>query len=388
MEPIKDKVAIIGMGCTKFGDHWDKSGEDLMVEAAYEAFDDAGVEPKDVQAAWLGTLFSGGSGVALARPLKLDYIPITRVENGCGTGMDAMRNACFGVASGMYDMVMAVGFEKLKDFGTNILPDWMSGLNPVFTYGRTSPGEFALAATRYFHMYGIDRETLCKISVKNHRNGAKHPKAHLQKEITLEQAMNAPMIAWPLGLFDACPRTDGSAAAIVTTPEIAKTLTDDYVLVKALGVAASPGTGRLRRDYDFLHFEENVRAAKQVYDQLGVKEPAKEISCADVHDCFSITELLICEDLEFCPRGTAKEHIDSGFFDLDGQVPINTDGGLKSFGHPQGASGLRMIYEGYNQLLGRAGERQLKDPKLCLSHNVGGYPSEGTTATITVVGGR
>jgi len=373
------------MGCTKFGDHWDKSGEDLMVEATQEAFADAGVEPKEIQAAWLGTLFSGVSGVALSRPLKLDYIPVTRVENGCGTGMDAMRNASFAVASGMYDMVMVVGFEKLKDFGTNILPD-STGMNPVFTYGRTSPGEFALVGTRYFHKYGIGRETLCKISVKNHKNGTLHPKAHLQKAITLEQALNAPIIAWPLGLFDACPRTDGSAAAILTRADIAKSMTDDYVLIKASGVSASPGTGRLRRDYDFLHFEENVRAAQQCYDQLGISDPSKEISCVELHDCFSITELILYEDLGFCPRGTAKEYIDSGFFELDGQVPVNTDGGLKSFGHPQGASGIRMIYEGYNQLLGRAGKRQLKNPELCLSHNLGGYPSEGTTATVTVIG--
>jgi len=386
MEPITDKVAIVGMGCTKFGDNWDKGSDDMMVEAAYEAFEDAGIAPEDIQAAWVGTLFSGGSGCSLSRPLKLRYIPVTRVENGCGTGMDTFRNACFGVASGMYDIVLALGFEKLKDFGMNILPEWFSGVNPVFRFGHGSPGDFALTAVRYFHEYNIGRETLAKIAVKNHHNGMFSPKAQLHREITLEDALNAPILAWPLGLYDCCPRTDGAAAAIITRADMAKSFRDDYVLVKGMGVAANPGTNRIRRDYDFLHYEENVSAAKQAYEQAGIKEPFRELSLAEVHDCFTITELIVYEDLGFCPRGGAKEYIDAGAFTLEGELPVNPDGGLKCFGHPQGASGLRMIYESYLQLQGRAGARQLKNPKFGLSQNIGGLPCEGTTATITIVG--
>ena len=390
MRSIKDKVAIIGMGISKFGDNWNMGSDDMIIDASYEAFEDAGVGPKDIQAAWVGNLFSVGSGNALSRPLKLDYIPITRCENGCGTGADTLRNACLAVAAGMYDIAMAVGFEKLKDFGFNILPEGMLGINPVLCYPRSSAGDFALTAVRYFYHYKISnqkgRELLAKIAVKNHKNGTLSPKAHFQRAITLEQAINAPLVAWPLGLFDCCPRTDGAAAAIICRADMAKNFRKDYVMFKGGSVSASPGAGRLSTDFDFRHYEETYRAAQQVYDQAGIKDPSKEISLAEVHDCFTITELLTYEDLQLCPRGTAPEHIDSGFFELTGQVPVNTDGGLKSFGHPQGASGIRMAYEIYKQLQGKAGKRQLKNPKLGVTHNIGGFPSEGTVATVMAYG--
>jgi len=189
MRDLSDRVAIIGMGCTKFGEHWDKSEEDLIVEAAYEAFEDAGIEPAQIEAAWVGTLVSGISGQALSRPLKLQYIPITRVENMCATGQDALRNAAYSVMAGAYDVVLVVGFEKLKDSGYSGLPGAASS---VIGAGNTAPGAFALAANRYFHKYGAGKEELAKISVKNHYNGARNKKAHFQKEITLEQAMKAP----------------------------------------------------------------------------------------------------------------------------------------------------------------------------------------------------
>ena len=213
MEKIKDRVAIVGMGCVKFGEKWEQSAEDMIVDAAYEAYEDAGVEPKDIQAGWVGTAGSGTRGSFLAYPLKLEYIPITRVENACATGTDAFRNACYAVAAGIYDMVLVVGAEKLKDTGA-------SGLIAKHTQAGTwveppcpPPVQFALAATRYFHRYGLSLEegkrTLAKISVKSHHNGAMNPKAHLRREITVEEAVNAPMIAWPLGLFDCCGVSDG-----------------------------------------------------------------------------------------------------------------------------------------------------------------------------------
>lgn len=376
MRGIKDRVAIIGMGCTKFGERWDASAADLMVEAAYEAFGDAGVEPKDIQAAWLGTVSSFRTGQPLAEALKLDYIPITRVENACATATDALRNACYAVAAGIYDMVLALGVEKLKDSG-------FSGLAIPEAPGSDvapptpPPAQFAMAATRYFHHYQIPYEdgkrTLAQIACKNHHNGTLNPKAHFQREVTPEQVINAPMIAWPLGLFDCCGVSDGAAAAIITTPEIARSLRHDYVLVKALGLAVG-AFGVLRNDWDFVHFPESVRASQTAYQEAGIVNPRQELDLAMVHDCFTITELIIYEDLGFSPRGRASEDVAAGSFTLEGALPVNTDGGLKCFGHPIGASGIRMIYEVYKQLQGKAGPRQLKKADLGLTHNLGGRP--------------
>ncbi|MCL4441420.1 MAG: acetyl-CoA acetyltransferase [Firmicutes bacterium] len=387
MTGIKDRVAIIGMGCTKFGEHWDKSAEDLMVEAAYEAYEDAGIEPKDIKAAWLGMQYAFGTarGTMLSHALKLEYIPITRVENACCTATDAFRNACYAVAAGIYDLVLVLGIEKLKDAGVSGLPVsyapfWGSRVDPP----APAPVQFALAATRYFHQYGLSYEegkkTLGKIAVKNHHNGSFNPKAHFQKEITLDQVIKAPIIASPLGLFDCCGVSDGAAAAIITTPELAKNFRQDYILVKGLGLSCGARQGVLQDDYDMVHFEETVSAGRIAYQEAGIENPREEVDLAVVHDCFTITELLIYEDLGFSPRGRAKEDIDAGFFTLEGGLPVNTDGGLKCFGHPIGASGLRMIYEVYKQLQGKAGARQVKKADIGLTHNLGGWPGHFTCA--------
>lgn len=382
MESIRDKVAIIGMGCCKFGFNWDKSADDMIVDAAYEAYEDAGIDPKDIQAGWMGTIISGMMGFRLSRALKIEGIPITRVENGCGTAIATLRDAAFAVSAGVYDLVLTLGYEKFKDLGYNVIS---TGDSFLYSYGRSSPGEYAMAATRYFHRYGIGKETLAKIGVKNHHNGSLHPKAHFQRKITLDQALNAPIIAWPLGLFDCCPRTDGATAAIICPAHMAKKFRDDYILIKGVEIASGAGMGRMLREYDFCHWEENVVASKKLYEQIGIDDPSKEISLAEVHDCFTINELFAYEDLGFCPRGQAKEYIDNGFFALDGSLPVNTDGGLKSFGHPQGATGLRMIYELYNQLQGKAGPRQLKDARMGLAHTIGGGPGVGGVSHIVLV---
>ena len=375
---ISDQVAIIGMGCSKFGERWDMGPDDLLVEAAYEAFEDAGVEAKDIEAAWLGTYVTAFTGQLLAQALKLEYIPISRVENMCATATDAFRNACFGIASGQYDIVMVAGVEKLKDTGFTGLGSSVILPNTNVMPPAPPPAQFALAATRYFHHYGIEpdqgRNTLAQIAVKNHHNGSMHPKAHFQREITVEQALRAPMIAWPLGLFDCCGVSDGAAVAIITTPEIARTFRDDYILVKGMGLAIGGKQGTLRDDFDFVHFPETVAAAKQAYEQAGISDPRKQISMAEVHDCFTITELIIYEDLGFSPRGRASEDVEAGTFTLEGELPVNTDGGLRCFGHPIGASGIRMMYEVYKQLQGKAGPRQVKNADLGLVHNLGGTP--------------
>ena len=389
MSGIRDKIAIIGMGCTKFGERWDASASDLMVEAAYEAFNDAGIEGKDVQAAWLGTVASFRTGQPLAEALKLDYIPISRVENACATATDAFRNACYAVAAGVYDIVLALGVEKLKDSGFSGLSIPEAPGSDV-TPPAPPPSQFAMAATRYFHQYEIPYDTgkltLAQIASKNHHNGTLSPKAHFQREVSTEQIVNAPMVAWPLGLYDCCGVSDGAAAAIITTPEIAKTFRDDYVLVKGIGLAVG-AFGTLRNDWDFTHFPETVRAAQATYQEAGITNPREELDMAMVHDCFTITELIIYEDLGFSPRGRASEDVDAGTFSLEGELPINTDGGLKCFGHPIGASGIRMIYEVYKQLQGKAEGRQLKDPTLGLTHNLGGRPGS-FTCSVAIFGTR
>jgi acetyl-CoA C-acetyltransferase len=386
-EGIRDKVAIIGMGCTKFGELWDKSVEDLMVEAFQETLEDAGIEKKDIQAAWLGTCFDeihvGKSAIPLSITLKLPFIPVTRTENFCATGTEAFRSACYAVASGAYDIVLALGVEKLKDTGYAGLPEFSAvmGTKQRLIYPNiTAPGMFAMMANRYFDKYGIDSEEgkkiLAEISVKSHRNGALNPKAHLRREVTAEQVIKAPIIAWPLGLFDCCGVSDGAAAAIVTTPEIAKKLSSTPVYVKALQVAVSSGEELMYSGskWDGTYVESTYRAGMKAYQEAGIKNPRQELSLLEVHDCFSITELTIYEDLQISSRGRAKEDIEAGFYNLDGEIPCQPDGGLKCFGHPIGASGLRMIYEVYKQLQGKAGARQIKNPKLGLTHNMGGFP--------------
>ena len=377
MESIKDRVAIVGMGCCKFGERWDTGTEDLLVESCYEAFEDAGIESKDIQAAWFATQ-NQMSGQVLAQAIKTEYIPITRIENFCATGTDAMMNACFAVAAGVYDLVLIAGVEKLKDSGVGFLTGGGGQPSSQVMPPVPPPAQFALAANRYFHDYGLSYEEgkklLAMIDVKNHHNGSLNPKAHFQREITLEQAINAPMMAFPLGLYDCCGVSDGSAAAIITRPELAKNFRDDYILCKGFGLAVGGLQGMLRDYYDFTHFDETVNAARMAYEAAGIKNPREEVDLAVVHDCFSITELIIYEDMGWSPRGKAKEDIESGFFTLEGGLPVNTDGGLKCFGHPIGASGIRMIYEIYKQLQDKAGPRQIKKADIGLTQNLGGRP--------------
>jgi acetyl-CoA C-acetyltransferase len=377
MQNIKDRVAIVGMGCTQFGELWDKSHKDLLVDACYEAFEDAGIEPKDIQMAWFGSRESGFTGTPLSNALKLEYIPVSHVENFCAGGTDTFRNACYAVAAGACDIALAAGVEKCKDHYGGFSLDILDQFDRSMVEWELPPmSQFAELATRYMYHYGWKYEDfkriLSMIDVKNHHNGTLSPKAQFHREITIEQAMNAPMISYPLGLFDACGVSDGSAAAIITTPEIAKKMRKDYVLVKALALTNGAGQAVLQPEYDFIHIPETVTAGKAAYQEAGITEPRQEIDVAIVHDCFSITELLIYEDLGFSPRGKGPEDVEAGTFTLEGELPVNTDGGLKCFGHPLSASGLRMIYEIYKQMQGKAGPRQLDKADIGLTHNVGG----------------
>ncbi|MCL0060609.1 acetyl-CoA acetyltransferase [Dehalococcoidia bacterium] len=394
-EGIKDKVAIIGMGCTKFGELWGKGAEDLMIDAFKEAIEDAGIEKKDIQAAWFGTHFEehsvGKGATSLAMTLKLPFIPVTRTENFCATGSEALRGAAYAVAAGAYDIALALGVEKLKDTGYGGLPGGQNLMGTRFRLigpNMTAPGAFAMMATRYLARYRLSPDEgkmmLARVSAKSHHNGVLNPKAHLRREVTEEQIMNAPIIAWPLGLFDCCGVSDGSAAAIVTKADIARKFRPDPVYIKALQIAVSSGEEMMYSNWDGTHVESGYRAGIKAYEEAGVKNPRQEISMAEVHDCFSITEAVTMEDLQFSPRGRVKEDIAAGRFGLDGEQPIQTDGGLKCFGHPIGASGLRMMYEMYKQLQGKAGERQVKNPRFGVTHNMGGFPAMNVVSMFIV----
>ena len=394
MGTIKDKVAIIGMGCTKFGELWDKSVNDLIIDATFEACEDAGVELKDVEAAWLGTVFSGHTALSLSPPLKLQYIPVTRVENMCATGTEALRAAAYAVAAGACDIALAVGVEKLKDTGwTGVQPTNVVGRSTMGTTGTemelSPPAMFSFLAQKYFYHYQLNPEEgkrlLAEIAVKNHHNGSLNPRAHFQNELTVEQVLKAPIVAWPLGVLDCCGVSDGAAAAIVTRSDLARKFRDDPIYIKSLAVSTGTRLDLMTQDYDFVHVEENVRASQKAYAEAGIKDPRSELSLAEVHDCFTVHEMVIYEDLGWSKRGRAREDIESGTFSLKGEMPVNTDGGLKCFGHPLGASGLRMQYEVYKQLQERSGPRQVKNPRLGLTHNLGGN-IWGGVACVSITG--
>jgi acetyl-CoA C-acetyltransferase len=387
---IKDRVAIVGMGCTRFAEHWDRSLDDLIVDAAQETFASAGIDKQGVDAYWLGTAQSGMSGITLARPLQLEGKPVTRVENYCTTGSEALRAAAYAVASGAYDVAMAVGAEKVKDSG-------YQGLNafPIPGDGTartlTAAAMFSMVAPAYAQRYGVDEEqlaeVLARIAWKNHRNGARNPRAQFRREVEIETIRKSPRVAGGLGVYDCAGVADGAAAAIVVRAEDARRYTDQPLYLKALAFSAGSGSGLGDPRYDYTWFPECARSAEDAYRQAGITDPRRELAMAEVHDCFTPTELVLMEDLGFAPRGTAWKEVLAGTFDLDGELPVNPDGGLKSFGHPVGASGLRMVFETWLQLRHEAPEdRQVRtDRTLALTHNLGGYPGE-MVSFVSVVG--
>ncbi len=385
---IKDRVAIVGAGCSKFGERWDSGVSDLVIESTTEAFEDAGIGPEDIQACYLGQLYASANGIgagAAFDTLKIRNIPVIRNENWCTSGHIALIEACLAVASGVFDIVLALGVEKLKDTGYPGLGTGR-GMNPVYEARRTAPGSFGMIATRYFHEYGLTMEEgkalIGKIAVKNHYNGTLTPRAHFRQAVTLEQVVNAPIIAYPLGLYDCCGNSDGSACAIVMNADLARKYRDDPVYVKGFGVAADPVIPQSRPGFGWTSFDSLRESSGMAYKMAGITDPRREIDVAEVHDCFTITELAIYEDFGFSPHGRAREDIESGFFELTGGLPVNVDGGLKCFGHPVGASGLRMTYEVYKQLQGKVDnpKRQLKNVSRGLSHTFGGSPQLSAAA--------
>ncbi|MFD0690693.1 acetyl-CoA acetyltransferase [Actinomadura fibrosa] len=389
---IRDRVAIVGMGCTRFTEHWDKGVDELLLDAAGEAFTSAGVTKEQVDAYWLGTAQSGMSGLTLSRPLRLQGKPVTRVENFCATGSEALRQAAYAVASGAYDVAMAIGVEKVKDSG-------YQGLNafPIPNDGTqrtlTAAAMFSMVAPAYARRYGVAedemRTVLARIASKNHANGARNPRAQFRKEMPIEKLCAMPAVAGGLSMFDCAGVADGAAAAILVRAEDAARYTANPLVIKGLSFVAGDGSGVTDPSYDYTSFPEVAASAADAYAQAGVTEPRAELAMAEVHDCFTPTELVLMEDLGFAERGTAWKHVLDGAFDRDGDLPVNPDGGLKAFGHPVGATGLRMMFEAWLQLRGEAPpDRRIATAgsrSLALTHNLGGYPGE-MVSFVSIVG--
>ncbi|HZP43146.1 MAG TPA: acetyl-CoA acetyltransferase [Candidatus Binatia bacterium] len=375
--PLRDRVAVVGVGCTRFGERYEERTEDLVCAAVDEALADAGCERERVEAAWVGTVLSPFGGDALADALKLFGRPVTRVHNYCASGMDAFRGACLAVAAGQHDVALAVGVEKMRDGGF-ARPNRS---HPVLDFGERAPHVFALSAHRYFARFGATKKTLAAVAVKNHRHGLASPKAHLRMEVSEDAVLRAPMVYSPLGLYDCCPTTDGAAAVLVCRADLARSFRATPVWPLGVGLAVVSGQPYWKPSAGFVGFEATVRAAAQAYAQAGVG-PA-DVDFAEVHDCFTITEILTYEDLGFCRRGEGGRFVEEGRASLGGEKPVNPSGGLKSFGHPVGATGARMIWEVVTQLRGEAGARQVRNARIGLAHNLGGPGAVSCVSILT-----
>lgn len=385
-------IAIIGIGVTKFGELFHQSYDDLVRDAAMQAVNDAKISLDDIGAAWLSTafpeigVFKGRSGMDLSEPLSLYNIPVTRVSNFCASGADAIRNAMNALHAGECDIAMALGIEKLRDRQPqdSIVKMMVEYGHPFLQKGFTAAGTFAVYANRMMKEFGVTREDIANVSVKNHYHGSLNEKAFYRKACTLEDVMKSQMVASPLTVLDSCPTTDGAACVIMVRATDIDKQKHQPVFIKGLGLSVSTGWDMPFFDpnHDFLSFEATRTAAKMAYSQSDITNPLEEIDLIEIHDCFSIVELLTYEDLGLCKKGEAKELIRGKETQLGGKIPVNVSGGLLSCGHPVGATGIRMVVEVSNHLRGQAGERQVQKAKTGLTHNIGG---PGAIASVIVL---
>lgn len=391
--PIAGEVAIIGVGTTTFGVLHDRGYVDLLAEAAFAAIDDAGLSPAAVEAAWLGTAepgltaLVGDAGTAVAEAIGFAPRPVTRVANFCCTGMEAVRVAALDVAAKEHGIVLAVGVEKMRDVPSrgSLVARTANLTHPTIAKGRTAPGQFALLATAYMERYGVARETLARVAVKNHEHATRNPKAHFRRPVTIEEVLSAPLVAEPLGRLDCTPTTDGAAAVVLSSVAWAEANAPRYAVIRGFGLAVTGGyyTSFYDPDTDFLGFRATREAARIAYAQAGITVPRAELDVVECHDCFTVTELVNYEDLGLCARGKGGELLESGATALGGDIPVNVSGGLQSCGHPVGATGVRMIAEIADQVLGRCGDRQVQGARTGLAHTLGG---PGMVSTVCVVG--
>ena len=382
-------VAVIGVGLTKFGELWDKSFRQLITEAGSKAILDAGIEGKEIDAMYIGSMSSGrfigqehvGALVADASGFSYTHIPATRVEGACASGGLAVREGFLSIASGMNDIVVVGGIEKMNDVaGATATETLAMAADQEWEafFGATFPGLYAMIAMRHMHEYGTTKKQLAQVAVKNHKNGCGNPYAQYQQEITVEHVMNATPVAYPLGLFDCSPVTDGAASIVLCAAEKAKNYTNKPVTIIASGQASDTLALHARRDICTL--DSTVNAAKMAYKQA--KMTPKDINIAEVHDCFTIAEICAIEDLGFVKKGEGGKAIDNKITTPNGSLPVNTSGGLKSKGHPVGATGVAQIVEITQQLRGEADKRQIKNARVGLAHNVGG---SGATCVIHIL---
>ncbi len=369
---------VVGAGQTPFGAFPDRSYRDLFQEAVEAARDsvDKGMDTDEIDEAFVGTLGVGGRQLGLPGPAVTEHVglhnvPSTRLENACAAGGYAVRQAVQAIRSGMADVVLAGGFDVMTDMSGDVTKYWL-GVSGETEWerltGTTFSGVYAQMADAYLHEYDATREDLSRVAVKNHANGAKNPKAHLGFECSLEDAVSAPEVADPLNLYHCCPTSDGAAAALLVSEDVVDRFSEHRVRVAGVG-AASERVGLAQRD-SYTGISASQVAGETAFERAGVTPD--ELDFAEVHDCFAIAELLAYEDLGFCEPGGAARLLREGRTDIDGDLPVNTSGGLKSKGHPIGATGCGQVVEVFDQLTGVAGERQLDDPRLGLTHNVGG----------------
>ncbi|MFW5902632.1 MAG: thiolase domain-containing protein [archaeon] len=380
------KVVIIGAGQTKFGERWEKSLKDLMAEAGTKAVMDSEITGDEIDALYTGCMASGRLigqehiGALVADQVGLNPIPSTRVEAACASGGTALRTAYLSIKSGEHDTVVAGGGEKMVDVLTGRVNYALGGAGDQETEvfnGATFAALYGLMARKHMEKYGTTEEQLGKVAVKNHENGAKNPKAQYQREISLEAVMNSTEIASPLKLFDCSPITDGAASVVLTTREKAEEMGKEYVEIAGSGQASD--TLDLANRKSITKIKATEVASQIAYKEAGVN--SEEIDFAEVHDCFTIAEIMAMEDLGFYEKGEAAKAVERGETRLRGKIPINPSGGLKSKGHPVGATGIAQAVENYKQLTGKAGERQIENPEIGLSHNVGGT---GATAVVHI----
>ena len=382
-------VAVIGVGLTKFGELWDKSFRQLTSEAGSKAIFDAGIEGKEIDAMYVGSMSSGrfvgqehvGALVADASGFSHVHIPSTRVEGACASGGLAVREGYLSIASGMNDVVVVGGVEKMNDVSGNAATETLATAADQeweAFFGATFPALYAMIATKHMHDYGTTKEQLAQVAVKNHANGALNPYAQYQREIKLETVLNATTVAYPLGLFDCSPVTDGAASVVLCAADKAKEYTDKAVKIIASGQASDTLSLHGRRDICTL--DSTVYAAKMAYKQANLTP--KDIDLAEVHDCFTIAEICAIEDLGFVEKGQGGKAVENKITTLDGSLPVNTSGGLKAKGHPVGATGVAQIVEIALQLRGDAEKRQVNDARIGLAHNVGG---SGATCTVHIM---
>jgi acetyl-CoA C-acetyltransferase len=371
---MKNKVCVLGAGSTKYG-KLNESIIEIALNASKDAIDSAGISPNDIEAGYISNVFGVADKQVHMAPvilsnLGIPHVPGLTIESACGSGSVMFREAYANIAAGFYDCVLGLGVEKITHTGTTQSTTLFSYCSDFFYEGGNGasfPGLFASIARAYMTSHKANEEDLAHVAVKNHENGILNPKAHVRRKITVDDVLKSPVVSSPLKLYDCCPFSDGASAVVLCNEEFAKKKGGRYVEVIGSGRGASPAAVQARKDITTI--PSTVAAAKQAYKMANITP--KDIDFAEVHDCFTIAEIIDIEDLGFFPKGTAAHAIREGATRRNGEIPINPSGGLKSKGHPIGATGIGQVVEVFEQFTGKAGDREIKNAEYALTHNFG-----------------